>query len=61
MCMLMMHPGGGRYKSGGNGVLDAEALAKLANVEDYTLKQGNVFGEVISCGICANTSVLVHR
>lgn len=49
------------YKSGGNGVLDAEALAKLANVEDYTLKQGNVFGEVISCGICANTYVVGDR
>eukprot|EP00729_Bicosta_minor_P000874 gene874-3468_t len=43
------------YKSGGTGVLDADALAKLANVEDFTLKQGNLFGEQISCGICANT------
>eukprot|EP00035_Acanthoeca_spectabilis_P032948 m.21296 g.21296 ORF g.21296 m.21296 type:complete len:362 (-) comp5676_c0_seq1:85-1170(-) len=34
--------------------LDPLAMSKFANTKNYSIKQGNIWGEAISCGCCAN-------
>jgi len=41
--------------------LDPYTMQKLDAVHHYGLYQGNVFGEAISCGCCANTYMITDR